>query len=248
VWILISWHGLMNLAGVDQQQKPEKIVEFNSSEIQIRPPTRTAVPIQHKAPPPTAPKPQPQRAQQQAVVPRPRTQPTEIARIVPNATPQPRSAERTKAAALAEQLAQQEVAFAREAAQLNNSHSPTDVATADPRLHDQQNNDFHSAFAGSRELQGKGDGFLEPLQRWRGSGATAGQNCYYGRYYWTYPTGGQEVANIPWAFCYFPASDPIAHGIREFPFPDPLPGYRLPAGTPMQPIEKDVYEYWLAHQ
>jgi hypothetical protein len=246
VWILITWHVLLHLTGAGEQQKPEQIVEFNSSQIQIRPPEPRAVPREQKAPPPTAPKPQPQRALKQSVVPRPKTEPTELARITPNAPPQPHAAPaRSKSAALAEQLAQQEVAFAREAQQLNNSHSPVEVATADPNMHDQVNNSFRADFAGTRVLEGKGEGWMMPVKRWSDSG----ENCYYGRYTWIYPTGGSETDVVPWAFCFTPQEDPFTHGIHQFPFPLPHdPGVRVAAGAQLQPIEKMVYEDWLEHQ
>lgn len=245
IWILLTTNLFSHrLTGIGEQ-KPEQMVVMNSSEIQIRPPAPFSVPKEHKPPPPTAPKPQPQRAQQQAVVPRPQAQPTEIANIVQHAPPQPRSVPQpNRQAALAEQLAQQEVAFAREAQQINNSRSPTDVATADPNLHAQMNNAFHPEFAGSRILQGKGDGFLVPFRYWR----YEGENCYQGKYYWTYPTGGQESGTIPWNFCYPPGIDPIAHGVREFPFPLPFDNNFRISEAQLQPIEKDVYDDWLAHQ
>jgi hypothetical protein len=247
VWMLVSWHGFMHMVGAKDAQKPEQMIVMNSSQLEIRQPQpQYALPERHAATAQSKEQPlkKPEHAAEKQPVPKPEAQPTELAQIRPNAPPQPRSAPRQRAASLAEELAQQEVAFQQEARQLNANRSPISVATADPNARDTENTPFHAAFAGTRILQGKGDGFLVPLRHWRSEGL----NCYYGRYYWTYPTGGEEIAVIPWPFCYDPADDPIAHGVREFPFPLPLSGYRLPAGTPLQPIEKDVYEDWLAHQ
>jgi outer membrane biosynthesis protein TonB len=194
---------------------------------------------------PKRPQPQPQPTAPRRTVPTPEAKPTEIARIVPSAPPQPRSApKRTQQASLAEQLAQQEVAFQREAQQLNAQNAPLSVATIDPNQRASAVKQFHINFSGDSELQDRGEGVMMPLRSWTDNGL----HCYYGRYYWQYPTGGTEVANVPWPFCFTPRDDPFPRGVRQFPFPLPLPGYRVPPGTYLYPIEKEVYEAWLAHQ
>lgn len=234
LWALLTHQLLWHLTAGARQQTPEQMIVMNTSQFQIiqKHPTYS-IARQKAAPPPTQPHPrherQPQPVRQEQ--PHPQTRPRELARITPHAP------------SLAEQLAQQQAAFAHEAQQISHSNAIS-VATADPRAHDAVTTPFRASFAGTQILSGKGDGYLVPLQRWRDHG----ENCYYGRYDWSYPTGGDEEATIPWAFCYPPREDPIAHGEHEFPFPLPLPGYRLPAGTELQPIEKDVYDDWLAHQ
>ncbi len=237
IWMLISWRALMDLAAVPAQ-KPQEVFMISSSSLHITHRTHPVPARPHQRPlPPARTRPQPA----PLAKPRPQPPPHELARNVPVAPPQPPKPRRIS---LAEQLAQQEVAFSKEAHALNAAHAPLSVATADPSVRDSAQHAFHVNFSGNHELQGKGEGYLIPLRRWE----DAGMHCYYGRYYWTYPTGGMEIANIPWAFCFPPSQDPIARGIHEFPFPLPLPGYRLPAGTPLQPIEADVYRYWLSIQ
>lgn len=241
VWSLVSWRVLVHLTSIGAQ-KPEQTLIVTASQLRVEQPARQPEPQRHAAPPPRSQA--PVRAQIKEP-PRPQTAPKELAHIQAHAPPQPVDApRRLQAASLAEQLAQQQVAFQNEARELNANRSATSVATADPNAHDTTGSQFHASFSGTAVLEGKGDGYLEPLKWWKYNG----QNCYYGKYYWTYPTGGMEIAIIPWAFCFDPREDPIAHGIHEFPFPLPLPGYHLPAGTQLAPIEKDVYEDWLAHQ
>jgi hypothetical protein len=188
---------------------------------------------------------QPKRAQREAATPQPKAQPTEIARIVPSAPPQPKSApKKQNQGSLAEQLAQQQVAFQREAQQLNSQHAPLSVATIDPAQREAAIKQYPMNFSGNQELAGKGEGFVLPLQRW----IDHGYHCYYVQYQWLYPTGGTEIGNVPWPFCYPPNNDLIARGLRRIPFQPPPPGYQLPAGTYLYPIEKDVYEAWLAEQ
>ena len=248
LWMLIAWGVALRMQAIQtRQERPEETFMVASSSVRI---------AQHSHPEPQQREPspldaqksqqrQPKSAQREAATPQPKAQPTEIARIVPSAAPQPSSAPRKqKQGSLAEQLAQQQVAFQRETQQLNAQHAPLSVATIDPAQRESATKTYKMNFSGSEELSGKGEGYLIPLQRW----LDHGYHCYYGRYTWLYPTGGSEIGDIPWPFCFSPNSDPIARGIRQFPFPLPPPGYRLPAGTYLYPIEKDVYDAWLARQ
>jgi outer membrane biosynthesis protein TonB len=247
-WMLAAWSVAVHLQAVSHTQRVEPTFMISSSSIHI---------AQHSHPVPRMPtqpvaqpqKPQQPKAQQpptHQTIPKPQAQPTEIARIVPSAPPQPRSAHKsaTKPASLAAQLAQQEIAFQHEAQQLNAQRAPLSIATIDPNQRESSTREYKMNFSGNTELAGKGQGFLYPLRRWIDSG----QHCYYGRYYWQYPTGGTEVANIPWPFCFAPNQDPLARGLHQFPFPFPPPGYRLPAGTHLYPIESDVYQAFLSDQ
>ncbi len=245
LWMLLTWRLLMHLAGVGAHKTPE-VFMVSSSSLRIEHRQQPLPEQPHQQPqPPAHTQPRPAAAPKRAPVPVPRSQPTELARNVPKAPPQPPSSNRrTHQATLAERLAQQEVAFSREAQQINADHAPLSIATANPAIHDAAEQQYHMNFSGDRELQGRGEGYLDALRRW----TDGGMHCYYGRYYWTYPTGGMEVADIPWAFCFPPNADPIARGVHEFPFPLPLTGYRVPPGTQLQPIEAEVYKYWLSTQ
>jgi hypothetical protein len=253
VWMAATWAIVASMQAIAQprERRPLQTFMVASTSIHIahhshpvpqRPQTRPSVQQQPQRQPQ---RPQPQPTVQRRAVPTPAAQPTELARIVQSAPPQPRSApKRSQQAALAEQLAQQEVAFQREAQQLNAQNAPLSIATIDPHQRDSAVHQFHMNFSGETELAGRGEGYLLPLRSWSDNG----MHCYYGRYYWQYPTGGTEIANIPWPFCFLPSEDPIARGIRVFPFPKPLPGYRVPSGTYLYPIEKDVYNYWISTQ
>jgi hypothetical protein len=249
LWMVIAWGVALRMQAIQvAQQRPEETFMVSSSSIHIAQRSHP-VPREDKPSPLDAHKStpeQPKAAKHEAATPQPSAAPTELARIVPNAPPQPKSApKKQNQGSLAEQLAQQQIAFQREAQQLNSHNAPLSIATIDPAQRESATKQYRMNFSGNQELAGKGEGFLIPLQRWIGDN---GNHCYYGKYYWLYPTGGTEVANIPWPFCFLPGNDPIARGIRQFPFPLPPSGYQLPAGTYLYPIEKDVYQFWLAQQ
>jgi hypothetical protein len=250
LWMLIAW-GLAwrahAFAAVIQRPEETFMVASSSLHITQKSHPQPQTPQQQPQPQPVQQqRPQPEHEPQKADEPKPDAQPTELSKIAPEAPPQPKSApKRTNAGSLAEQLAQQQVAFQREAEQINRQNSgPVSIATIDPNQRESATKSYHMNFAGNPELEGKGEGYLFPLRRW----IQDGLHCYYGRYTWLYPTGGTEVANIPWPFCFPPTNDPIARGIHQFPFPLPPDGYRLPAGTSLYPIEKDVYQAWLSTQ
>ncbi|HTZ53832.1 MAG TPA: hypothetical protein VMB20_02125 [Candidatus Acidoferrum sp.] len=247
LWMVIAWGVALRMQAIQTaQERPEETFMVASSSVRI---------AQHSHPVPQRQNPspldaqksqqrQPKRAQREAATPQPTAEPTELARIVPKAPPQPHAApKQQKQGSLAEELAQQQVAFQREAQQLNSQHAPLSIATIDPAQRESASKQYRVNFSGSQELAGKGEGYLIPLQRWLDEN---GNHCYYGRYTWLYPTGGTEVDNIPWPFCFLPNNDPIARGIRQFPFPLPMAGYQLPSGRYLFPIERDVYEAWLS--
>ena len=90
---------------------------------------------------------------------------------------------------------------------------------------------------------GNGNGTITPTSHWQANGL----DCYYGRYQYTYPNGSTEYGTIVWPFCYEPSDDPFHRPPpRVMRFPPPLPGYRLPPGTDLPPIEKSFYEYWMS--
>jgi hypothetical protein len=199
---------------------------------------------------PVPPRPQPPQPVQPQVRPKaqpaskPPEQPKEEARIVQHAAPQPRAAPQTqRQATLAEQLAQQQAAFEKQTEAMRASRNPLSVATIDPSQRESSTKSYAMNISGIEHATGPGEGLLTPLQSWHDHG----YNCYYGRYDWIYPDGAMEHANIPWPFCYAPAQDPIARGIREFPFPLPPPGYRT-SPTDLAPIEQRVYQAWLSMQ
>lgn len=245
-WWLLVWLLAHNPSGLQATilrmgQKPELLVSSSIVHMEKRP---VPEPHQRVAEPqlPVVPAPQPKAVKQRT---QPQAQPTEIAREVPNASPVPRAAKtRQTQASLAEVLAQQQVAFQHEADQLNASRAPLSNATIDPNNRPSSQRQYHMDFSGLPHVTNPGQGFIMPLRSWTDSGL----DCYYGHYDYEYPSGATESGNIPWAFCYTPREDPFPRNVHWINFPPPMPGYRLPPGTELTPIEKEMYDYWLARQ
>lgn len=244
-WMVVAWTiAVRTHAMAVAQKEPQETFMVTSSSMHI---------AQHSRPVPQQPNHQPATQQQsqrpkaapQRRQPAPKAEPTEIARIMPTAPPQPRSApKRTQQATLAEELAQQQVAFEHEAQQLNQQHGPISIATIDPSQRQSAVRTYRMNFGGNAELRDRGEGILSNVLRaW--IDPDTGLHCYYIQYTWLYPTGGTEVANVPWPFCYPPSGDLIARGLRRIPLQFPPAGYHLPAGAYLYPIEKAVYETWL---
>ena len=179
--------------------------------------------------------------------PRPQAQPTELARITPNGTPQPHSAPKKQSqGTLAEELAQQEVAFQHEAQQINAQHSVLSVATIDPNQRPSSQQPFQMDISGLPGEPRRGEGIIFPNEMSR----VQGYDCYPGgRYTLRYNNGQLEDGDIPWTFCYPPRQDPFLQRYRSFAMPLPATrSYRLPPGVQLQPAAKDVYEAWLDQQ
>jgi hypothetical protein len=70
----------------------------------------------------------------------------------------------------------------------------------------------------------RGEGYIEPLKRWKADGYT----YYYVHYQWLWPDGTFEEGDVPWPIRYRPGDDPFVRGDRLIPLPGPLPGYELP--------------------
>lgn len=135
-----------------------------------------------------------------------------------------------------------EAGFAKEVAQLNKENGAHAIPTIDPASAESPTKDY--AFNVPSSLRGEehGNGIITPTRRWRDNG----RDCYYGRYEFTYPDGSMEYGDIVWPFCYNPGSDPFNQPPHEIPFPFPLAGFKLPADAQLPPIEKSVYEQWVA--
>jgi hypothetical protein len=199
---------------------------------------------------------QPQEHQQQApkpeqpakaATPKPQAQPTELAHITPHGTPQPHSAPKKQSrGTLAEQLAQQEVAFQHEAQQINAQHSVLSVATIDPNQRPSSQQPFQMDMPGMPGQPRRGEGIIYPTPMAR----VRGYDCYGSGSTYTlrYMDGQLEQGEIPWPFCYPPRQDPFLQRYRSFDMPLPLPGYRLPSGVQLQPAARDVYQAWLGQQ
>ncbi len=163
--------------------------------------------------------------------------PRELARIVPTAAsplPAPRST--------TSNLERDEAGFAREAARLNAQNDLHALPTIAPASRGATIRSYRFAIPKSLRGEDEGNGIITPVRAWR----DAGHDCYYGRYEFTYPDGAMETGDIVWPFCFDPALDPFKEAPHMIPFPLPLPGFTLPAGTELPPIEKAVYQHWAA--
>jgi hypothetical protein len=132
--------------------------------------------------------------------------------------------------------------FAKEVAQLNKLNDPHAIPTIDPGSQESATKSYAFTVPSSLRGSDRGDGYITSTQRWRDNGL----NCYYARYEYTYPDGSTEDGAIVWPFCYYPRTDPFAQGWRRLPFPFPQVGFKLPPGTQLPPVEKSIYEDWLA--
>jgi hypothetical protein len=167
-----------------------------------------------------------------------RVPPRELAKIVHVSAPLlPRHP-----SAIASRIERDQAGFAKEVAELNRANDPHAIPTIDPGSQESASKDY--AFAVPSSLRGSehGNGIITPTRHWRDNG----HNCYYGRYEFTYPDGSEEYGEIVWPFCYDPGSDPFTQPPHEIPFPYPLAGFKLPADTQLPPIEKSVYQEWVA--
>jgi hypothetical protein len=161
----------------------------------------------------------------------------ELAKVSPTAPPQPPAAPRT---ALQQRLASDQSRFGKEVASLNKGDDVHISPTIAPGGAGADTKSYAFQPPGGGEGSRFGNGVITPTRHW----VDKGDNCYYGRYELEYSDGASEDGDIPWPFCYPPADDPFLRPPHPIPFPLPLPGYVLPAGTALTPIEKDVYQQW----
>jgi len=162
----------------------------------------------------------------------------ELARETIIAPPQPPPRPRSTPSG----IERDEASFSREVAQLNKANDPHAIPTIDPGSQESTMKSYRFDVSAASRGEEHGNGFITPTAKWHDRGL----NCYYGRYEYTYPDGAQESGAISWAFCYQPGTDPFLEPPHPIPFPDPLAGYVLPPGTYLPPIEKEIYESWLA--
>ena len=146
---------------------------------------------------------------------------------------------------LAEELAQQQVAFQHEAQQLNAQHAPLSVATIDPctaRVGDQNVPDEPFGQPGARRARAKATWI--PLQRWIGiTACTATTGSTLALSDRRHRSRQHSVALL---LLTEQRSDRAASGNSRSPFR--WPAISCPRGRYLYPIEKDVYEAWLARQ
>ncbi len=205
--------------------RPETVSQTTTAEIERRPPPATP-----------APSPRPKLQVHSAPLPPPAAAPRhELARQQIAAPPQPPARHRAIAPVLSDQAG-----YAREVAALNKANDPHAIPTIDPAQRGSTVKSYSFAVPESLRGGNNGNGVIYPTTRWKANG----QNCYYGRYEYTYPDGSEEQGSIAWPFCFDPGDDPFRLPPHPMPFPLPLAGWVLPAGTLLPPLEKQVYEEW----
>jgi hypothetical protein len=180
----------------------------------------------------------PARTLRQRASPPAKTPHHELAReVVARASPEP-----PKRPTVSTNIERDEAGFSREVAQLNAQNNPHSIPTIDPSSQESKTKSYQFAIPSSLRGTDQGNGIITPTRSWRESG----EDCYYGRYEFTYPDGAMEYGDIVWPFCFDPNSDPFRQPPHPIPFPLPLPGFRLPADAQLPPIEKSVYRQWAA--
>ncbi len=243
-WMLVIWVSAVHLHLRPVSAQHELIVSSSSIRLERRtvpqPPSaqhrQQRAPTQHAA----TPKQQQQPRRPRVAPPKPPARPAELARLTPAGTPVP-PAQRVRhdPASLAEQLAQQQQMFAREAQQLNSSHSIS-IATNPPL----PASAYHEApidVSGREEQRESVEALLEPLphQHW----IARGMSCYYVHYFAQYSGGGTEDGNIPWPVCYPADHDAMLPLDRthRLPIPSPPIGYKLPPDVTLAPLLRAIY-------
>lgn len=165
-----------------------------------------------------------------------RTPRRELARVVHVAAPAlPPSRPRVES-----KIERDQAGFSKEVAQLNRQNDIHAIPTIDPGSQESSTKSYDFAVPSSLRGSEHGNGIITPTDHWHENG----EDCYYGRYEYTYPDGAMEDGNIAWPFCYDPRIDPFKLPPHPIPFPLPLPGYKLPPATQLPPIEKSVYDEW----
>jgi hypothetical protein len=134
--------------------------------------------------------------------------------------------------------------FTNTVAKLNAQNGAHAIPTIDPGTQGPPMKSYGFRPPAGLHVASEGNGIITPSESWH----EHGDDCYYAHYEYTYPDGAEETGNIVWPVCFDPGSDPFKQGRHEMPFPLPLAGYRLPDGTDLPPIEKDVYARWISQQ
>lgn len=227
-WVGALWLARVHLTFAQPRERPEEFV-VSSSAVRIE--RRKPVPQPHLE----SAKPVPQtRAQRPAIAyVRPRQRAPERKRHV---VPSPNG--NIQQAQLAEQIAQQEQAYTREAQRLHAQNNPLSVATLSP---EQTSSTHKSTFNISGKLQRDGvEAILMPYKHWFDGGAS----CYYVRYDAEFTAGGSEQGLIPWPICYPRVADRMLPLDRPHPLPIPYPpeGFALKGNTYLTPLLRSVYE------
>jgi hypothetical protein len=137
-------------------------------------------------------------------------------------------------------LARDQAGFAKEVAQLNRQNDPHSIPTIDPAARASSSKTYQFALPSTSHGSEHGNGIITPVRSWR----DGSQDCYYGKYEYTYANGSMEDGSIVWPFCYDADEDPFKEPPHPIPFPMPLPGFKLPADADMPPLEKAVYQQW----
>lgn len=254
LWVLLTGGAFMHL--VLPPAPKHELFTVTSSSFTIsheNHPVAAQPQMQPRPVPPVQPRqvqaqPQPQQPVHREERPQPTAQPPELAREMPHAPAQSRrEPPHTAQSSVAQELAQQQLAFSREAQQLNAQRAPLSVATADPRIRDSAAKQFQMNFSGA-DMQGQGEGILIPAPDDRPFLTSNGYRCHHLYYYYQYATGAIEHGDIPWPACYPANNDPFPGRRRNLPFPLPPLGYQLPPGTALQPQAKEAYQIYLDHQ
>jgi hypothetical protein len=166
----------------------------------------------------------------------------ELSRDDQNAPPQPPAP--TRPTTLQSRIDADSRGFSNTVARLNAQNGAHAIPTIDPATQGGPSKTYGFRAPAGMGGASAGNGIITPSESWH----DRGEDCYYARYEYTYPDGAQESGNIVWPVCFNPGADPFKEGRHEMPFPQPIAGFRLPAGTDLPPIEKRIYAEWISEQ
>ncbi len=220
--------------------RPPEIVAFSSTiriEKRIIPRVHPNVPTPNRV---NTPQQQPQhQSPAKTVLPK-----HELSVRRPHASPQPREQSSPHPSSLAQRIARDEHALARESTRLQAANDPL----ADVRKAQAPATIKRTMFDASGQAQDNVEAYLFPLQHW----FDGSLSCYYVQYNAQFSSGGSERGTIPWPVCYPKTHDAIAiaNAISEktgrtvpLPIPVPQATYTLPTGTYLTPLLKDIYAH-----
>lgn len=138
---------------------------------------------------------------------------------------------------LAQRLAMQQQEFERTANAMHAANQPLSIATIAPK----PPTAIHRSYMDLNGVDSHEhvEAVLVAIDHWNADG----MSCYYVRYTAQFSGGGNEDGTIPWPVCY-----PVTHDamlplnrIHDLPIPSPPYGYRLPPGTPLSPLLREIY-------
>jgi hypothetical protein len=171
-----------------------------------------------------------------------------VPHTVPQATPVPKSvrvafepqhqperaAQTSGAATLTpQQLAQLNADFSKTISQARSLENPLRAPDRPPVSQTR----YRLQFAGATGTLGLCEGRWWPIKNWQ----EGSFDYYYAAYECVWPDGTYEDGGVPWPLSYPASRDPLVYPLEEeIPLPGPPNGWRLPPGTRVGKLMRDI--------